>query len=283
MHVGVALFATDQTNDIRDVARAAEDAGFESLFVAEHTHVPVSGASLYPMGGELPGRGLTDTELPAEYTRSLDPFVALAAAAAVTERIRIGTGICLVTERDPVVLAKEVASLDLLSGGRFLFGAGAGWNAEEMATHGVAFRERWDVLRDRVKLMQVCWTSRVASYDGGHAHLAPSWQWPKPVQDPMPVLIGGDGRRAMRHAVEYATGWMPMPSRRKFSERLAELAQIAAEIGKPVPSVTLHAVRPDAGVLGHYASMGVERAILILPPRPDVLPVLHEWAALTTM
>jgi probable F420-dependent oxidoreductase len=271
MHVGLALFATDQTNDIRDVACAAEDAGFESLFVAEHTHIPISRESAHPMGGELP----------EEYSHTLDPFVSLAAAAAVTERIRIGTGICLVTERDPVVLAKEVASLDLLSGGRFLFGVGAGWNAEEMATHGVDFADRWDVLRDRVKLMQALWTSEVASYDGPFARIEPSWQWPKPVQDPLPVLIGGGGKRPMRHAVEYATGWMPMPSRQKFTERLADLATVAEEAGKPVPPVTLHAVRPDAGVLDHYASMGIERAVLVLPPLADALPVIREWAGLT--
>jgi len=270
MHLGLALFATDQTNDIRDVARAAEEAGFEALFVAEHTHTPTSRASAYPMGGELP----------AEYSHTLDPFVALATAAAVTERIRLGTGICLVTERDPVVLAKAVASLDLISGGRVLFGVGAGWNAEEMATHGVEFAQRWDVLRDRVKLMQALWTSEVASYDGPYAHLEPSWQWPKPVQDPLPVLIGGGGRRPMRHAVEYATGWLPMPSRQKFSERLAELADIAAEAGKPVPSVTVHAARPDAAVLAHYASLGVARAVLMLPSQADVLPVITEWAGL---
>jgi probable F420-dependent oxidoreductase len=272
MHVGLALFATDRTNDIRDVARSAEDAGFESLFVAEHTHIPVSRESAYPLGGDLP----------EEYSHTLDPFVTLTAAATVTERLRIGTGICLVTERDPVVLAKAVASLDLLSGGRFLLGVGAGWNAEELATHGVAFDQRWEVLRDRVRLMQALWTSDIAAFDGVHAHLEPSWQWPKPVQEPLPVLIGGGGRRPMRHAVEYATGWMPMPSVQRFSERLAALADVAAEAGRPVPSVTLHAVRPDAGVLGHYASMGVERAVLILPPAADVLPVIREWAGLTT-
>jgi probable F420-dependent oxidoreductase len=272
MHLALALFATDQTNDIRDVARAAEDGGFESIFVAEHTHIPTSRLSAYPMGGELP----------SEYSHTLDPFVSLAAAAAVTERLKLGTGICLVTERDPIVLAKEVASLDLISGGRFLFGVGAGWNAEEMADHGVAFASRWDVLRDRVKLMQSLWTNEVASYDGEHAQLSPSWQWPKPVQDPLPVLIGGGGKRPMRHAVEYATAWMPMPSQQKFSERLDELAELAAEAGKPMPSVTLHAVRPDAGVLSHYASMGVERAVLILPPRADALPIVREWAGLVT-
>ncbi|HEX3823619.1 MAG TPA: LLM class F420-dependent oxidoreductase [Mycobacteriales bacterium] len=270
MHLGLALFATDQTNDIRDVARAAEDGGFESLFVAEHTHIPTSRVTAYPMGGELP----------AEYSHTLDPFVSLAAAAAVTERLKLGTGICVVTERDPIVLAKSVASLDLISGGRFLFGVGAGWNAEEMADHGVAFDSRWDVMRDRVKLMQSLWTQHVASYDGEHAHLSPSWQWPKPVQDPMPVLIGGGGKRPMRHAVEYGTGWLPMPSQQKFSERLDQLAEIAAEAAKPVPSVTLHAVRPDAGVLAHYASLGVERAVLILPPAAEVLPVISGWAGL---
>jgi len=271
MHVGLSLFATDLTNDIRDVARAAEEAGFESLWVAEHTHIPVSRQTPYPMG---------EGDLPHEYAHTLDPFVALTAAAVVTDRLRIGTGICLVTERDPVVLAKEVASLDRLSGGRFEFGVGAGWNVEEMADHGVAFEHRWDVLRDRVKLMQALWTNDVGEYDGDHANVSPSWQWPKPVQDPVPILVGGGGKRPMRHAVEYGTGWLPMPSRQKFGERLGELAEIAAEVGKPTPSVTLHAVRPDAGVLGHYAEMGIERAVLILPFQADVLAVVRDWAAL---
>jgi probable F420-dependent oxidoreductase len=272
MHLGLALFATDLTNDIRDVARAAEDAGFESLFVAEHTHIPTSRATAYPMGGELP----------EEYSHTLDPFVALAAAAAVTERLKVGTGICLVAERDPIVLAKEVASLDHLSGGRFLFGVGAGWNEEELADHGVGFAERWDVMRDRVKLMQALWSNDVASYDGPHAKVAESWQWPKPVQRPMSVLIGGGGKRAMRHAVEYATGWLPMPSTQKFGERLAELAEIAAAADKPTPSVTVQGMRPDAGVLEHYGSTGVERCVLILPSRTDVLPVIAGWAGLVT-
>jgi probable F420-dependent oxidoreductase len=271
MHVGISLFATDLTNDIRDVARAAEDAGFESLFVAEHTHIPVSRETPYPMA---------EGPLPEEYAHTLDPFVALTAAAAVTERLRVGTGICLVPERDPIVLAKEVASLDRLSGGRFLFGVGAGWNVEELADHGVTFEHRWDVLRDRVKLMQELWTNDVGSYQSDHAAVSPSWQWPKPVQDPMPVLVGGGGKRPMRHAVEYGTGWLPMPSRQKFGERLAELSEIAAEAGKPTPTVTLHAVRPDAGVLAHYAEMGIERAVIILPFRADAIPVLREWAAL---
>src|SRR3954469_9033453 len=169
MHLGVALFVTDLTSDVRDVARAAEDAGFESLFVAEHTHIPTSRRTPYPMGGELPG----------EYSRTQDPFVALMAAAAGAKRLKGGTGVCLVVERDPIVLAKEVSTLDVLSGGRVLLGVGAGWNAEELAPHGVEFAQRWDVLHDRVKLMQALWTQDEAKYDGEHASLAPSWQWPK--------------------------------------------------------------------------------------------------------
>jgi probable F420-dependent oxidoreductase len=268
VHLGVALFATDLTSDVRDVARASEDAGFESLFVAEHTHIPSARTTPYPMG----------TDLPDEYSRTLDPFVALTAAAAVTERLRLGTGVCLVVERDPIVLAKEVSSLDVLSGGRVLLGVGAGWNVEELAHHGVRFEDRWDVLRDRVKLMQALWTQDEASYDGKHAKLEPSWQWPKPVQAKVPVLVGGGGRRAMRHAVEYDGGWMPMPSQVKFADRLAELADVAAEAGKPVPPVTLYLVRPDREVLAHYASMGVERAVFLLPTRGDAVAAVRDIA-----
>jgi probable F420-dependent oxidoreductase len=268
MHLGVALFATDLTSDVRDVARAAEDAGFESLFVAEHTHIPSSRVTPYPMGGDLPD----------EYARTLDPFVALTAAAAVTERLRLGTGVCLVVERDPIVLAKEVSSLDVISGGRVLLGVGAGWNAEELAHHGVAFADRWEVLHDRVQLMQALWTQDEASYDGSHAHLEPSWQWPKPVQKPLRVWVGGGGKRAMQHAVDYEGGWMPMPSREKFADRLQQLKELADAAGKPVPPVTLYLVRPDRDVLAHYAELGVERAVFLLPTRGDALAALKDIA-----
>ena len=269
MHLGVALFATDLTSDVRDVARAAEDAGFESLFVAEHTHIPTSRRTPYPMGGDLPD----------EYARTLDPFVALTAAAAVTERLRLGTGVCLVVERDPIVLAKEVSSLDVLSGGRVLLGVGAGWNAEELAHHGVDFADRWDVLQQRVELMQALWGSEVASYDGEHARLEPSWQWPKPVQSPLPVYVGGGGKRAMQHAVDYAGGWMPMPSKEKLADRLKQLEDLAAAAGKSVPAVTLYLVRPDRDVVSHYASIGVERAVFLLPTRGDAVAAVGEIAS----
>jgi probable F420-dependent oxidoreductase len=268
MHLGVALFATDLASDVRDVARAAEDAGFESLFVAEHTHIPTSRRTPYPMGGELPD----------EYSRTLDPFLALTAAAAVTERLRLGTGVCLVVERDPIVLAKEVSSLDVLSGGRVILGVGAGWNIEELAHHGVDFNDRWDVLRERVELMQALWTNDEASYDGKHARLEPSWQWPKPVQSPVPVYVGGGGRRAMQHAIDYAGGWMPMPSREKLADRLTTLAQMAEASARPVPDVTLYLVRPDREVIAHYAAMGVERAVFLLPTRGDAVGAVRQIA-----
>ena len=268
MHRGVALFATDLTSDVRDVARAAEDAGFESLFVAEHTHIPTSRATPYPMGGDLPD----------EYARTLDPFVALTAAAAVTERLRLGTGVCLVVERDPIVLAKVVSTLDVLSGGRATLGVGAGWNVEELAHHGVDFATRWEVLHDRLELMRALWTQEVSAYDGKHAHLEPSWQWPKPVQPQVPVLVGGGGRRAMQLAVDVDGGWMPMPSRVKLAERLAVLAGVAAEAAKPVPPVTMYLVRPDRDVVAHYESQGIERAVFLLPTRGDAVAAVRDIA-----
>lgn len=269
MHLGVALFATDLTDDVRDVARAAEEAGFESLFVAEHTHIPTSRATPYPMGGELPD----------EYARTMDPFIALTAAAAVTERLRLGTGVCLVVERDPIVLAKEVSSLDRISGGRVLFGVGAGWNAEELAHHGVAFADRWKVLDDRVRLMRELWRNDVASYKGEYASLEPSWQWPKPAQADLRVWIGGGGRRAMQQAIDWDGGWMPMPSKEKFADRLTELQRMADDAAKPRPPVTLYLVRPNRDVVQHYAELGVERVVFLLPTRGDAIGALRQIAA----
>jgi probable F420-dependent oxidoreductase len=270
MKLGVALFVTDQTDDVRDIAAAAEAAGFESFWVPEHTHIPTSRRTAYPLGAELP----------AEYFRTLDPFVALTAAAAATTRLRLGTGVCLIAERDPIVLAKTVASLDLISGGRLSLGIGAGWNVEEMADHGVDFAVRWDVMRERVGLMQRLWSNEVASYDGDHARLSPSWQWPKPVQRPLPVLVGGSGPRSMRHAVEYGDGWMPMPSPERLSDRLVRLRSLAEAAGRPVPPVTMYAARPDTAVIGHYAGMGVERSVFVLPPGVSALTQIAELAPL---
>ena len=269
MHLGVALFATDLTSDIRDVARAAEDAGFESIFVAEHTHIPTSRRTPYPMGGELP----------PEYARTYDPFVALTAAGAVTEKLLLGTGVCLVVERDPIVLAKEVSTLDVLSGGRMLLGVGAGWNVEELDHHGVAFADRFDVLADRVRLMQALWTQDEAAYDGTHARLEPSWQWPKPVQPHVPVLVGGGGQRAMRLAIDLRGHWMPMPSKHKLAARLATLADLASAANAPTPPVTMYLVRPDRDVLSHYESLGIDRCVFLLPTRGDAVAAVRDIAA----
>ena len=268
MHLGVALFATDLTSDVREVARAAEDAGFESLFVAEHTHIPTSRRTAYPMGDVLP----------AEYSRTQDPFIALMAAAGVTSRLKLGTGVCLVVERDPIVLAKEVSTLDVLTGGRVLFGVGAGWNEEELAHHGVAFADRFEVLQERVELMQALWTQDEASYDGKHARLEPSWQWPKPAQAPLPVLVGGGGKRAMRLAVDLGGGWMPMPSTTKLTDRLETLKSVAGDAGRPIPPVTMYLVRPDRGVIEHYASLGIDRCVFLLPTQGDAVAAVAEIA-----
>lgn len=267
MHIGIAFFATDRTPDIRDVAVAAEQAGFESLWVPEHTHVPTARRTPYPMGGELPEK----------YARVLDPFVALTAAACATSTLRLGTGVCLVAQRDPLLTAKEAATLDLLSEGRLLLGVGAGWNADEMRHHGTEPSQRWAVLRERVLTMQRLWADDVASFTGEHVSLEASWQWPKPLAGRVPVFVGGAGPKAMRHAVDYGDGWMPLPDRRfgSMPERMALLGRLAAEQGRPRPSVTAYAVRPNRDVLDHYADLGLERSVVMLEDESDAMLELH--------
>lgn len=273
MLVGLSFFASDLSSDIREVARAAEGAGFESLYVPEHTHIPVSRQTPYPAGGELP----------PEHARFLDPFLALTAAATVTSTLRLGTGVCLVPERDPIHLAKETATLDFLSGGRLIFGVGCGWNREELADHGVDFADRWEILRERTLAVRELWTKEVASFSSPHVTISPSWQWPKPVTRPHPPIhIGGGGPTAMRHAAEYGDGWMPVPDRAKGSmgERMAALGLLAEAAGRPTPEVTAYAVRPEAGVLAHYAELGVARCVLQLPATGNAVAVVHELAAM---
>src|SRR5215510_3238680 len=188
------MFPTRYSIGIVELARAVEERGFESLFVPEHTHIPTSRRSPWPGGADLP----------PEYRETLDPFLALTAAATVTERIRLGTGICLVVERDPITTAKEVATLDLLSGGRFLFGIGGGWNREEMENHGTDPKQRFKVMRERVLAMKEIWTKEEPSYRGRFVRFDPIWSWPKPVQRPHPpILIGGSGDRVLERVVEY--------------------------------------------------------------------------------
>lgn len=273
MKFGISMFPTRYSIGPAELARAVEERGFESLFVPEHTHIPVSRRSPWPGGGDLP----------EEYRQTLDPFLALTAAAMATERLLVGTGICLVVERDPITTAKEVATLDLLSGGRFLFGVGGGWNREEMENHGTDPTRRFAVLRERVLAMKEIWTRDEAEFHGTHVDFDPLWAWPKPVQRPHPpVLIAGNGPGTLDRVVEYGDGWIPIPGRGsvKLGEGTARLRELAAERGRPAIPVTVFGVRPDPKVIAHYAEAGVDRVLFQLPSveAAEALELLDTYA-----
>ena len=271
MKFGIAIFPTDYAIAMTELGPAVEERGFESLWVAEHTHIPVSRSSPYPSGGELP----------KHYWHTLDPFVALTAAAAVTRTLRIATGICLVIEHDTIDMAKEVASLDHLSGGRFIFGNGGGWNREEMANHGTAFETRWQVMRERVEAMKTIWTREEPEYHGDFVDFEPIWLWPKPVQKPHPpILLGGNGPNTLKRVVRFADGWMP--NRGDFLERIPELQRLARDAGRgPIP-VTAY-VRPDPQLIERCIEARVERIIYYLPSdgRDAALSALDRLTTLT--
>src|SRR5436190_3984283 len=213
MLYGIAVFPTDYAADPATIARLVEERGFESLHFPEHTHIPASRRTPYPAGGELP----------PQYSRTYDPFVALTAAASATERLRIGTAICLVIERDPIITAKEVASVDHLSGGRFLFGVGAGWNVEEMRNHGTDASRRFALMKERVEAMRAIWTQDEASYAGEFVNFDRIWAWPKPAQKAhMPVLIAGNGPKVIDRVLAYGDEWLPEPEE-GLAERMAEM------------------------------------------------------------
>jgi len=275
MRHGITIFATDQTIDIARLAREVEDRGFDSLYLPEHTHIPISRRT-------PPATG--DAELPEEYKRTLDPFVALAVAAAVTERIKLGTGILLPAQREPIVTAKAAATLDLVSNGRLVLGIGFGWNEDELADHGFTMAERRDATREHMLTMQALWTDDVAAFEGRHVHLSPSWSWPKPVTGHLPVLVGGGaGPKLFAHIAEYADGWIPIGGA-GLTDAIPELQRVVAEAGRD-PS-TLEIVPfgslPDPGKLEHFASIGVTECVFRVPSAGAdvVLPILDEWAAL---
>jgi probable F420-dependent oxidoreductase len=274
LNFGVTMFMTDQTMGPVELAREVEARGLYSLYVPEHTHIPVSRRTPPPTG---------DAELPEPYKRTLDPFVALGMAAAATERLVVGTGICLVAQRDPIITAKEVATLDHLSGGRFVLGMGFGWNEDEIATHGVAMKQRRDIAREHVLAMQALWRDDVASFDGELVHLAPSWAWPKPAHD-VPVLIGGaPGPKMFAHIAEYADGWIPIGGA-GVRAALPELARACEARGRDPKELRIvpFGTVPDPGKLEYYASIGVTEIVLRLPSagRDRVLPKLDEYAKL---
>ena len=276
MHYGVLIFPTEYAIRVDELARAAEERGFESLFVTEHTHIPASRRTPFPGGGELP----------KEYSHTLDPFVALTAAAVATRTLKVGTGICLIIEHDPIVTAKSVATLDLLSNGRFLFGIGGGWNAEEMENHGTAFKTRFRLLRERVLAMQTIWTQEAAEFHGEFVNFDPIWSWPKPVQKPYPpILLGGESGHTLQRVVDFCDGWFP---RGRAAEAilpgLADLKARAARAGRDMKtiSVSVFGAKADEATLATYAGAGITRAILRLPsePREAVLPLLDRYAKL---
>jgi probable F420-dependent oxidoreductase len=273
--LGLTMFPTDYAIAPSELGREAEARGYESLFFPEHSHIPVSRRSPWPGGGELP----------EEYKHTYDPFVALGAVAAVTQRLRIGTGICLVVQRDPITTAKEVASLDRLSGGRFLFGVGAGWNREEMADHGTDPRTRMALLGERVQAMRAIWTEDQASYHGRLVDFDPMWCWPKPVQRPHPpVLVGGSGPTVLDRVLAFGDEWMPlrMPDPKELGRHVAELQARARDAGRgPVP-VTLFGASRDPATLEKVAESGVTRAVFPLRPvtRDELLPILDRDAQL---
>jgi probable F420-dependent oxidoreductase len=271
MRFGLTIFPTDYSIGPAELARAAEDAGFEALFFAEHTHIPVSRDTPPPGGGDLPQR----------YWHTLDPFVALTAAAVATERLRIGTGVCLVIERDPITTAKEAASVDLISGGRFEFGVGAGWNREEMADHGTDFGRRFGVMRERVQAIKAIWTEDEPEFHGRYVDFGPMWSWPKPVQDPHPpVIVGGTGEKVFERVLAYGDAWMP--NRRADPATLgSRVTELRERAGRHVP-VTYYGADATDEFVEALAGAGVDRILLQLPDAgaDEVLPLVERHAEL---
>ncbi len=279
MKLGAMMFSTDYSIRPDDLARMLEDRGFESMWVPEHTHIPASRQSPWPGGGDLP----------RDYWHTYDPFMALTAAAGATTNLKLGTGICLMIERDPITTAKEVASLDMLSNGRFIFGIGGGWNAEEMANHGTNFRRRWRVLRENILAMKALWTQEEAEFHGDFVNFDPAWTYPKPVQKPHPpIIMGGDGPRTFDRVVEYCDGWMPISGRPSqgpsLGEKIAMLRRQAQDSGRDPDAieVTVFGSRPDADLIQRLESDGVQRAIFTLPSaeKDEVMPIIDECARL---
>ena len=279
MQFGAAIFSTDYSIRPDDLAKLLEDRGFDSMWVPEHTHIPASRVSLWPGGGDLP----------REYWHTYDPFVALTAAAGVTTNLKLGTGICLMMERDPIITAKEVASLDMISNGRFIFGIGGGWNAEEMANHGTQYRRRWRVLRENILAMKEIWTQEEAEFHGRYVSFDKVWSYPKPVQKPHPpIIMGGDGPTTFDRVVEYCDGWMPISGRPAqgpgLGEKIAELKRRVEDSGRDPESITISSfnTRPLPETVQRMESDGVDRVVFMLPSaeRDVVVPLVDEWAKL---
>ena len=276
MHVGVFYFPTHYGIQPAELGRALEDRGFESLFVCEHTHIPVSRKTPFPGGGELPKR----------YIHTHDPFVALSFAAAATQKLRLGTGICLMTQRDPIVTAKVIASLDQLSGGRFEFGVGAGWNVDEMENHGAKYETRFKLMSERLQAMQEIWSKDEAQFHGEFVNFDPIWSNPKPLQRPHPpILLGGETDHTLRRIVDYADGWFPRAKPdtdpREFVGRLSQAASTSKRDASKL-SITVFRAPSDAAKLAKYREAGIKRVLLEIPDltRDEILAHLDKLAPL---
>ena len=276
MKIGAAMFFTDYSMAPDELARELEARGFESMWAPEHSHIPLSRKTRFPSGGELP----------KQYYDVMDPFVTLAAAAAATTTIRLGTGVCLVIQRDTIQTAKAVASLDQLSRGRFLFGIGGGWNQDEMEDHGTVYKTRFKKMREQVEAMRAIWTQPKPEYHGDIVNFPPMMTWPKPVQQPHPpVIVGGAFPHAARRALRYGDGWIPHSRRPHYedvTDYLPEFHRMAGEIGRDpaeVP-VTVWGVLPDRDRIRRYEDQGVARGVVQLAAdgRASILPLLDRWA-----
>jgi probable F420-dependent oxidoreductase len=271
MHYGIAIFPTDYAMAPDELGRACEERGMESLWVAEHTHIPCSRETPWPGGAELP----------KVYYDTLEPFMALTAAAVATKKLKLATGISLVIQHHPINLAKQVATLDQISGGRVLFGVGGGWNREEIANHGTEFDSRFKLLRESVEAMKVIWTEDEAAYHGDLVDFDPIFQWPKPVQKPHPpVHVGGGAPYGLRRAVRYGNGWMPIFTRvgTDWKEHRRNLDAAAAEAGRGDEhlELTVYGAPPDADALASMRDAGVDRAVFAVPSKAadELLPIL---------
>jgi len=261
MHLGIVSYNTEYGIRPDDCAREAEARGFESIWYPEHTHIPVARTTPFPLGGELP----------EQYKHFMNIFVSMTAGAAATKTIKVGAGVCLLIQHDPIVAAKAVATIDYLSGGRVLFGVGGGWNKEEMANHGTAFADRWKVLRERVAAMRAMWTEEEASFHGEFVDFDPIWCYPKPVQKPHPpVYLGAVTKAGLKRVVEWCDGWLLVdPQDGSLERATTELAALCASRGRDPASisVTVFATSAlDTALLDRYAAAGVDRVISFLPP-----------------
>ena len=277
MDVGVFYFPTDYGINVAELGKALEDRGFASLYVPEHTHIPLSRKTPFPGGGELPKR----------YSHTHDPFVALSFAAAATKKLKIGTGICLVPQHEPIVTAKAIASLDQLSGGRFVFGIGGGWNVDEMENHGATHKDRFKIMREHVLAMKALWTQEEASYHGQFVNFDPVWSYPKPAQRPHPpIILGGESDHTLRRVVDYCDGWFPR-TRAGFDpvEAVDRLKKLATEKGRDPKSlsITVFGAPNKAEALASYARAGIDGALLAVPDgtRDEILAFLDKQAPRT--